>query len=176
MVEDELKGHDVPDKSAEQEDTAQRAAYDQKEPRAGQQVDPHAQLKANEAAKIDKAAAEVGTTAVTLGRALTPGSALPGTVVWGETPCDATIDGLTYHKIGEQWRVHLGNIAGHDQYRWLSTKEAQELGLEKMEEVPSARDLGNAPLQRDLQPGPGWDGEPGQEESKGVDPAKNFGA
>lgn len=35
-----------------------------------------------------------------------------------------------FEKVGEQWRVHTGTIAGHPQYRWLSKQEAITAGLE----------------------------------------------
>jgi hypothetical protein len=104
-----------------------------------QAADPHAQLYANEANKIASAEAAVRPVPRPVPA---PGAALPGTVVWGETPNDATIDGLTYHKMGEQWRVHLGNVGGHDQYRWLSKQEAVTVGLEKEDPVPAEQDLG----------------------------------
>jgi len=94
------------------------------------QRDLHAELHANEAAKIDRAAADVATRQA-------PGPA-PGVVAQPDV-----LDMTQYEKIGDQWRMCLGMQSGHMAHRWLSTAEALALGLdgEKEEEVPSPRDL-----------------------------------
>lgn len=93
------------------------------------QRDLHAELHANEAAKIDKAAADVAT------RQAPP---LP----FANRP--DVLDMSQYERIGEQWRMSLGMVNGHMAYRWLSVDEARELGLEKLSEVPNDADMGQA--------------------------------
>lgn len=93
------------------------------------QRDLHAELHANEAAKIDKAAADVAT------RQVPP---LP----FANRP--DVLDMSQYERIGDQWRMSLGMVNGHMAYRWLSVDEARELGLEKLSEVPNDEDLGQA--------------------------------
>lgn len=85
--------------------------------------DPHRELQMNEAAKIDKAAADVAT------RQAPPLPGSEGTLVGADGPGDV-LDMSQYEKVGEQWRMCLGSVAGQMQYRWLSTAEAKSLGLE----------------------------------------------
>lgn len=83
--------------------------------------DLHRELQANEAAKIDKAAADVATRQAPL---------LEGGVPVGPVGGPDVLDMSQYEKVGEQWRMCLGSVAGQMQYRWLSTAEAKSLGLE----------------------------------------------
>lgn len=98
-------------------------------------ADPHAQLNANEAAKL--ASAEAGVTAR---QAPIPERLWqPGEVNWEDVDhtC-ATIDGVLYVKVGDQWKVELGHVGGHAQSRWLSKQDAIKAGLEEDPDAPKA--------------------------------------
>lgn len=117
--------------------------------------DPHAQLNANEAAKVSTAEAEVaqrqGLMADTLKH-------YPGEVLWEDYQhtC-ATIDGVLYTKIGDQWQVQMGHAGGQPQARWLSKQDAVRAGLEPDPEATKA----------DPDGGHGGDWEPGLREGFG---------
>lgn len=138
-----------------QSSPSQRAILQDELDKASGKVQPvavrdlHAELHANEAAKIDKAAADVATRQAPLPP---PGVASRPDV----------LDQSQYEKLDGQWRMCLGMSGGHMAYRWLSMAEAQSLGLEKTDPVPSDADLGAVGVgSGSIGYGAGVPGEPG---------------
>lgn len=86
---------------------------------------PHAELQANEADKVKRAEEAVRPRIPPA----PPVAGEEGTLVGAGGPGDV-LDMSQYEKVGEQWRMCLGSVAGQMQYRWLSTAEATSLGLE----------------------------------------------
>lgn len=86
---------------------------------------PHAELQANEADKVKRAEEAVRPRIP----AAPPVAGEEGTLVGADGPGNV-LDMSQYEKVGEQWRMCLGSVAGQMQYRWLSTAEAKSLGLE----------------------------------------------
>lgn len=86
---------------------------------------PHAELQANEADKVKRAEEAVRPRIPPA----PPVAGEEGTLLGAGGPGDV-LDMSQYEKVGEQWRMCLGSVAGQMQYRWLSTAEAKSLGLE----------------------------------------------